>query len=299
MKHLAVLAVCLTATTAAHAEPRAWTAAKKTLPGGLQAVIGVNVAPIKASQLYQQLLPMAMAKAGDAQSKLDKFKATCGLEATGILDSVVMGMTSDEKAVIVIALKGTDQKGLEACGQKIAAGDGKKLTITKDGALVKYSGMGDDDAYVKWLAKDTFAIAEDKDTLTKLTAGGLAKDAMTAQAKKVNTDAALWAVVKKEEDIPDFKAKMTSAYGSLDLKGGNMSADVHVVLDSAKSATDGAAQAQAQLDGVKKSGQVPKQFAAALDSVTIKAAGPELIIGAKMAEADVASMLGMLAAFAH
>jgi hypothetical protein len=299
MKHLAVLAVCLTATTAAHAEPRAWTAAKKTLPGGLQAVVGVNVAPIKASQLYQQLLPMAMAKAGDAQSKLDKFKATCGIEATGILDSVVMGMTSDEKAVIVIALKGTDQKGLEACGQKIAAGDGKKLTITKDGGFVKYSGMGDDDAYVKWLAKDTLAIAEDKDTLTKLTAGGLAKDAMTTQAKKVNTDAALWAVVKKEEDIPDFKAKMTSAYGSLDLKGGNMSADVHVVLDSAKSATDSAAQAQAQLDGVKKSGQVPKQFAAALDSVTIKAAGPELVIGAKMAEADVASMLGMLAAFAH
>jgi hypothetical protein len=298
MKHLAVLAVCLTAT-AAHADTRAWTAAKKTLPGGLQAVVGINVAPIKASQLYQQLLPMAMAKAGDAQTKLDKFKSTCGLDATGILDSIVMGMTTDEKAVIVIALKGTDQKGIEACGQKIAAGDGKKLTITKDGALVKYSGMGEDDAYVRWLAKDTLAIAEDKDTLTKLTAGGIAKDPMLAQAKKVNTNAALWGVVNKEQDIPDFKAKMSSAYGAIDLKGGNMSADVHVVLDSAKSATDSAAQAQQQLDGVKKSGQVPKQFAPALDSVTIKAVGPELVVGAKIAEADVATMIGMLAAFAH
>jgi len=298
MKHLAVLAICLT-TTAVHAEPRAWTAAKKALPGGLQAVIGVNVAPIKASALYQQLLPMAMAKAGDAQSELDKFKATCGLDATGILDSIVMGMTTDEKAVIVIALKGANQKTLEACGQKIAAGDGKKLTITKDGGLVKYSGMGDDDAYVKWLAKDTLALAQDKDTLTKLTAGGIAKDAMASQAKKLNTSAALWGVVKKEEDIPDFKGKMTSAYGTLDLKGGNMTADVHLVLDSAKTATDGAAQAQEQLDQVKKSGQVPKQFAPALDSVTIKAAGSELVMGAKIAEADVASMIGMLAAFAH
>jgi hypothetical protein len=297
MKHLAVLAVCLTAT-AAHAEPRAWTAAKKTLPGGLQAVVGVNVAPIKASQLYQQLLPMAMAKAGDAQAKLDKFKATCGLDATGILDSVVMGMTTDEKAVIVLALKGTDQKGIEACGQKIAASDGKKLTITKDGALVKYSGMGDDDAYVRWLGKDTLAIAEDKDTLTKLTAGGIAKDAMLAQVKKVNTDAALWGVVKKDQDIPDF-GKMSAGYGAIDLKAGNLTADVHVVLDSAKSATDGAAKANDQLTQVKKSGQIPKQFAPALDSVTIKAAGPELVVGAKIAESDVATMIGMLAAFAH
>lgn len=298
MKHLAVLAVCLTAT-AAHADTRAWTAAKKALPGGLQAVVGVNVAPIKASALYQQLLPMAMSKVGDAQSKLDKFKTTCGLDATGILDSVVMGMTTDEKAVLVIALKGANQKAIEACGQKIAAGDGKKLTITKDGGLVKYSGLGDDDAYVKWLAKDTLAIAEDKDTLTKLTSGGIARDSMASQAKKLNTDAALWGVVNKEEDIPDFKGKMTSAYGTLDLKGGNMTADVHLVLDSAKTATDGAAQAQQQLDGVKKSGQVPKQFGPALDSVTIKAAGSELVMGAKVAEADLASMIGMLAAFAH
>jgi hypothetical protein len=298
MKTLAVLAVCLTAS-AVHAEPRAWTAAKKALPGGLQAVIGVNVAPIKASALYQQLLPMAMAKAGDAQSSLDKFKATCGLDATGILDSVVMGMTTDEKAVIVIALKGTSQKAIEACGQKIAAGDGKKLTITKDHGLVKYSGMGDEDAYVKWLGKDTLALAEDKDTLTKLTAGGLAHDSLAAQVKKLNTSAALWGAVNKEEDIPDFKGKMTSAYGTLDLTGGNMTANVHLVLDSAKTATDGAAQAQQQLDEVKKSGQIPKQFAPALDSVTIKAAGSELVMGAKIAEADVASMIGMLAAFAH
>jgi hypothetical protein len=159
--------------------------------------------------------------------------------------------------------------------------------------------MGDDDAYVKWLAKDTLAIAEDKDTLLQLTTGGIAKDALGAQAAKVNTSAAIWGVVKKDQDIPDFKGKMTSAYGTLDLKGGNLTADVHVVLDSAKTATEGAKQAQEQLDQVKKSGQVPKQFAPALDSVTVKAAGSELVVGAKIAEADVASIIGMLAAFAH
>lgn len=298
MTKLAVLALCLSAT-AAYAEPRAWTAAKKTLPGGLEAVVGVNVAPLKASALFNQFMDMAKAKAGDAEAKLDKFKATCGLDATGVLDSIVMGISSDEKAVIVIALKGTNQKALEACGKKIAAADGKKLTISKDGGFVKYSGMGDEDAYVKWLTKDTLAIAEDKDTLTRLTSGGIARDAMTGAARKLDTGAALWGVVHKEQDIPDFKGKMTSAYGTVDLKGGNMLAEVHLVLDSAKAATDGAKQAQDQLDQVKKSGQVPKQFAPALDSVTIKAAGNELVLGGKIAEADLASMLGMLAAFTH
>ena len=38
-------------------------------------------------------LRAAVAKAGDAQSELDKFKATCGLDATGILDSIVSAMS--------------------------------------------------------------------------------------------------------------------------------------------------------------------------------------------------------------
>ena len=297
MKHLAVLALCLSAT-AAHAEPRAWTAAKKTLPAGLQAVIGVNIAPIKSSQLYQQLLPMALAKSGDAQAKLDKLKTTCGLDATGMLDSVVVGMTGEEKAVVVVALKGTTQKALEACGQKIAKADGKTLTITKDGAITKYGGMGDQDAYVKWLSKDTLALAPDKDTLTALTAGGIARDTVGAEAGKVNTSAALWGVVNKSQDIPELKGKMTSAYATLDLKAGNLVADVHLVLDSPKTATDGAAMAKQQLDGIKKSGQVPKQFTALLDSVTIKASGSELVLGGQASEADLASMMGMLSQLA-
>ena len=297
MKHVAALLLCVTAT-AAHAESHAWTTAKKTLPGGLQAVLGVNVAPIKASALYAQLMPMVAAKAGDAQAKIDKLKSICGLDLTGSLDSVVVGLTSDEKAVVVLALKGTNQKALEACGQKVAKADGKTLAITKDGGITKYSGMGDDDAYIKWLSKDTLAIAQDKDTLTALTAGGITKDAVGAQVGKLSTDAALWGVVNKGQDIPDVGGKMTSAYGTLNLKGGNLAADVHLVMDSAKTAATGATQASTQLDAVKKSGQVPKQFMAAVDSITVKAAGSELVLDGHVSEADLASMAGMLSALA-
>ena len=298
MKQLAVLALCISAT-AAHAEPRAWTAAKKTLPGGLQTVVGVNIAPIKSSQLYQQLLPMAIAKAGGAQSKLDRLKTTCSLDATTMVDSAVIGLTSDEKAVIVVALKGTNQKALEACGQKIAKEDGKTLTITKDGGVTKYSGLGDDDAYVKWLSKDTLALAPDKDTLAAMTTGGLARDPVGAQAAKVNTSAALWGVVNKSQEIPEVHGKMTSAYATLDLKGGNLVADLHLVLDSAKAATEGVTLGQQQLDGIKKSGQVPKQFETMLDSIKLKANGAELVCDGQASEADLSSLMGMLAAFGH
>jgi len=297
MKTLAVLLLSLGAT-AAHAESRAWTTAKKALPGGLQTVVGVNLTPIKTSALYQQLLPVAMAKAGGAQEHLDKLKATCGLDAMGMLDSVVLGMTSDDKTVVIIQLKGTNQKALEACGQKVAKADGKKLTITKDGAVTKYSGMGDDDAYVKWLSKDSLAIAEDKDTLTKLTTGGIARDSVGAEVGKLSTDAALWGVVNKSQDIPDLGGKMSSAYGTLDLKAGSLAADVHLIMDSAKTATTGATKAQQQLDGIKKSGQVPKQFTAAIDSITVKTSGAELVLDGHVTEADLASMAGMLSALA-
>lgn len=298
MKTLAVLALCISAT-AAHAEPRAWTAAKKSLPAGLQAVVGVNVAPIRSSALYTQLMDMAKSKAAGAESKLDKVKSICGIDGSGVLDSIVMGMTTDEKAVIVISTKGQTRAQLEACGQKLAKSESKTLSITKDGALVKYSGMGDDDLYVKWLTKDTLALAEDKDTLLALTAGGIAKDSIGAQVAKLNTSAALWGVVNKSQDIPDLKGKMTSAYGTLDLKGGNLAADVHLVLDSAKTATDAAAMGKQQLDGIKKSGQVPKQFESLLNSITLKASGSELVCDGQASEADLASLMGMLSAFAH
>jgi hypothetical protein len=297
MKTLAVLALCI-AATAAHAEPRAWTAAKKSLPAGLQAVVGVNVAPIKSSALYSQLVDMAKSKTG-ADSGLDKVKTTCGFDASGIVDSAVMGMSTDDKAVVVIAIKGKTEAQLEACGSKLAKAEGKTFTATKDSGLVKYSGLGDGDAYVKWLSKDTFAMAENKDTLLAMTGGGVAKDSIGAQVAKLNTSAALWGVVNKSQDIPDLKGKMTSAYGTLDLKGGNLAANVHLVLDSAKTATDAATMGKQQLDGIKKSGQVPKQFEPLLNSITLKASGSELVCDGQASEADLASLMGMLSAFAR
>ena len=53
---VAAVALCLS-TTAASADSRAWTAAKKVLPADLQVVVGMNFAPIRSSELFKQYWP--------------------------------------------------------------------------------------------------------------------------------------------------------------------------------------------------------------------------------------------------
>lgn len=285
------VALCATATIA-NAESKAWTTAKAKLPAGMTAVVGINVGPIKSSQLYQQLLPLAMAKSGKAKDNLDKIKSTCGIDLSGSIDSVVVGMQDDDHGVAILQLKGTNQKDLEACGKKVAVSEGKTLSITKDGAVTKYSGMGEDDLYVRWFGKDSLAVSDGKDTLTKLTAGGMAHDPIAKQVASVGTDAAVFVAVKKDEDLGDFNAKMSAAYGTLDIKGGNLAANVHIVVDSAAAATKVVTDGKSQLDGIKKSGQVPKQFAGILDSVKLESKGSEVIISGAAPEADLTALAG-------
>jgi len=285
------VALCATATVAT-ADSKAWTTAKAKLPAGMTAVVGINVGPIKSSQLYQQLLPLAMAKSGKAKDNLDKIKSTCGIDLSGSIDSIVVGMQDDDHGVAILQLKGTNQKDLEACGKKVAVSEGKTLSITKDGAVTKYSGMGEDDLYVRWFGKDSLAVSDGKDTLTKLTAGGIARDPIAKQVATVGTDAAVFVAVKKDQDLGDFNAKMSAAYGTLDFKGGNLAANVHIVVDSAAAATKVVTDGKSQLDGIKKSGQVPKQFAGILDSVKLESKGNEVVVSGAAPESDLIALAG-------
>src|SRR5262249_21362729 len=89
---------------------------------------------------------------------------------------------------------------------------------------------------------------EDKALLGTMTAGGVDKDkAIKAPLASSKTDAAIWGVVNKAQDLDQLHAKMTMGYGSADVKNGTITTDLHLVLDSAKAATDGAAQATQQL----------------------------------------------------
>ncbi len=296
---LLFVSAALLAASPAHADSKAWAAAKKALPANLFAVAGVNVGKVKASQLFQTLWPVAMAQAGsDVESKLDKLKATCGFDGSTV-DSMVVGVNESQKGAIVIAFSKTTQKDLDACIQKGAKEENKKITISKTGDVEQLSGLDQKDAntlYIRWLAKDVIAIAtkpDDKSLLTEMTAGGIAKDkAFSPALANVNTSSAVWLAVNKAQDLPDINAKMTQVYGNADFSAGNIAATGHVVLDSSKAATDAAAQGNQQIAAMKKAGSVPPAFSGVLNTATIKSSGPEVVVSASMAEKDVLALLG-------
>ena len=285
------IAILLALCAAAHADSRAWTAAKQVLPDGLQAVVGINAGPIRSSQLYEKLWPTLMAKAGDAQAHLDQIKSTCKLDVPAAIDSMVVGLEDDSSGVIVIALKGTTQKDIDSCFDKLTKADGKPMTTSKTGNITKYSSDGKD-LYIRWLGKDIGAMAtspDDKDLLTKLTAGG-------SKLRPLKTDAALWVTANKQEDLDQLHAKMSRAYGYADLKSGSLATEIHVVLDSAKAASEAAAQASQQVADAKKSGALPPVFKPLIDTLAIKAAGSELVVSARMAEDDAIALISAVSA---
>jgi hypothetical protein len=302
--HRLVVLIALCATTAARAETRAWTAAKKVLPAKLDLIGGSNLTTARSSKLFDELWPKLLASSKDIAKAVDLLQGACSLDARQVVDSVVLGAGNDH-VVFVVAWKGLVQKDVEACLDKVSqAQDHKPLVIDKDkaGNVVKY-GLGGADAYVRWLAKDTVAFTDatdDKELLGKLTAGGVAGDkVMKAALGAVKSDALLWVVANKSQDLEDVHAKLSQIYGSADLKSGNVGLDVHLVVESAKSATAAAVIANDRLAELKKGGaNAPPAFDPLVKALAIKAAGSELVVTASLTEADMlallSSVLGLL-----
>lgn len=290
MRNLAVV-IALCASTVAHAETRAWTAAKKVLPAGLEFVAGVNVSTIRSTQLFAGLWPLLAQKSKDTAMLFDKIKSTCGIDALAQIDSFVIGGSLDDSdaSVFVLSLK-SSEKDIEQCITKVDKALGKTMTIGKDGPYVTYN-EGNGEAYAKWLDSKTIAItlkSSDKDFLGKMTAGGIAKDRGLAGAK---TDAAVWFVYDKAADLDQLQAKMSRAYGSADVKAGTVAVNAHLVLPDAATAKSVAAKTSEQLDTLKKSNAVPADFAWLVKSLAFAAQGSELVATASGSESDVVTLV--------
>src|SRR5262245_6992045 len=85
MNRLAVVIV-LCAASVASADSKAWTAAKKVLPAGLEIVGGMSAGSVRASKLYQQMLPKLLASNQDVSKVLDMLHATCSIDAPEAID---------------------------------------------------------------------------------------------------------------------------------------------------------------------------------------------------------------------
>jgi hypothetical protein len=278
----------------------AWAAARGVLPAKPYVVMGLNVATIKSSALFQQLYPKLLAQAGGAQQGLEMVNKDCGINVTETIQGLVVAIDEAQKGVILISTKGVDQAKIAECLGKVAAKEKKEISASRPDAagIVEYAAKGEKDKlYVAFLPKGVLAMSTEptnKGLLQKWLGGkGVdGKSAAGAALGKVNTNAAMWGVVAKADQL-EPGMNMKAGYGSADITAGNINADLRLILGSAKEATDAVTKATAQLDEAKKSGQVPPALASIVNSVKVSSAGDELQIKASLAEKEALGLFNM------
>jgi hypothetical protein len=230
-----------------------------------------------------------MAQAGDAKLALDSIQKECNLDLLGSIDSIVLGLDNAGVGTFVVALKGTNHKALDACAQKVGKAQGKTITITTEGKLTRYAGMGDKAIWLDWLSSDVFAMTtspDDKEVSLKLIAGGVTgvKSIKTALGN-VDKNASLWFVVDKEVPLTDLGGTMTQMYGTAKVANKKIDLDGHVVTSDAKAASSIATGANKKIADAAASGN--QTLKTALASVTVAAKGNEVVSTASISEDDV------------
>jgi hypothetical protein len=287
----------LTLTASAQAGPRSWAVGRGIAPAKGMAVIGINLAGIQKTALYQQALPLLLSAQPQAKAHIDEAKAACGVDLTTMVSDITVVMSDEHSGLILVALRGASPDKLLACANKMAAKHGHAGKISaKKGAkgIVEYTMAGETDKfYAAWVKPDVVAIATDghnRDQLVNLLGGkGLGGD-LAAAVGKVNTGASFWFAVAKQEPVEQM-GTMKSAYGSVDLTAG-VNVDGHLVMSSAAEAKKVADEATKQM--TKNAAQLPPQLANIVKNVKLASAGDEVRIAVTLSQQDLTALLGMV-----
>jgi hypothetical protein len=276
----------------------AWAVARGMVPANTQILVGLNINTIKTSQVFQTVWAQALAQSGDAKDELEKLKQTCGIDLKDALQGFVAAVDESQKGAIFVSLKGVDQKKALDCMNKAGEKEKKSFSATSADAqgIIEYTEKGaKDKLYVAWLPKGVVAVAtepEDKALLQKWISGKGPDSKVTATLSKVNSGAAIWGVVAKEQEL-EPGMNMKAGYGNADITGGNITADIRIILANAKQAADAAAKGQKELAQAQAAGGMPPALQSILKTVKIGAQGDEIQVKASMPEKDAISLLGM------
>ena len=89
-----------------------------------------------------------------------ELREACGIDPIGQVQTIIaagkQGGGGEPDAVVV--MKGLQRASLKTCGEKMAAKEGKKLTVTEEGNLANYV-VDDKNIWAAWLDDSTVVIA--------------------------------------------------------------------------------------------------------------------------------------------
>lgn len=292
--------VCLLPLRAEADAAKAWAAAKTNLPSTTNVLIGLNLSTLTKSTLFSMAFPLLLSQQPDVKSGLDLIKTTCKIDPMKVIDGLVVGMDKDQNAgAVFIAVNGIDEAKIATCLEDVSKSKGQKdakVLVTKDGAITELTD-GKHKAYLSWIGKDVVVVPmkiDDKAQLQKWIGakGGLAKSPIGKVLTKVDTRAGVWAVTANEQDIDGMKMKI--GYGSLNSLKGSLIADLHIVVANAADAKSIADKAQTELAAKAADPALAANLQTMLKGVSVKSAGPEVLVKATMIEKDLLSLAGAL-----
>lgn len=235
------------------------------LPAASNLIIGIDVAAVIQSPLWDRLGPQMAANIG----ALAKIEAACGFDPLSKIQSLVIAgdMTSDDNAVL--SIKGITRDDIATCKNGLGRA-GEKLVIDQGGALTKYA-LGDTAMWVAWMAEDELLISPRAEmgpgesaadlavgqkwlTDRATGVGGLDQNAVAmALLGAVDTDADVWFVALPNAELPmtvdERKAK--GARGTLALAEG-VALAVALEMESAEVATEVVTKAKTVLAMLEK-----------------------------------------------
>ncbi len=295
----------------AAAEPRSWTASRAVLPDQVTVVAGASLSAMRATQLYQTIVPPLIEKEADAKRAFELARSTCSIDLYAAIDDATFAVGADDRGVVVLGLgKGMDQKRILGCLNKVVAKQAKdrqatakqpataapKITVTMTGKIAEYTMTGETEKlYLAWLAPDVVAIATDPDDralLERMTSGKGARGNLAGVLGKVNTSATVWFTTTKQTPVQATGVTTKAIYGTIDTTGGQVRVDTHAIMSSAKEAKKLVDDATALLGAMKS--QVPPMFTKAVDSLKLVAVGDAATMKFGMTEQDLISLIGLV-----
>jgi hypothetical protein len=305
MRTVGIVALCVCSATLAgglagqaHADTaRAWAAAKGAMPADAKAVVGVDVAALQKTQLFQAFYPKLHEKK-DVAEVFDALKDTCKLDPIAVVRGMVVALSGDQQeGAVYVALSGVDRAKLSSCYQRVGTARHKdqKIDVKQDGditALIK----DNETVYLGWIGKDVLVVsihAQDKPSLVKWMGGkgAFGKSDLAKTIGKLNTSLAVWAAgLAAKEIAPGMTVK--GGYGTVAIGKGSLPIDIHAQMENADQASQAASAATMQL-GVATSGaaQLPPELVTMLQTVTFAAEKDEVHIKANVAEKDLITVL--------
>jgi len=316
MRTAGILAALALSTAALHGQARAdaaraWAAAKAGLPADTKVVIGIDVTAVQKTQLFATFYPK-LHDQPDVAKVLDAIKNGCKIDPLAVIQGIVFASSGErDDGAMYLAVSGVDRTRLSSCLQTTAqaaaphaeAGDkpgdkpadkAVKVTIKQAGNITEVS-RGGESGYFGWVGKDVLVVtfhATDKPSLVKWMGGkgALAKSDVGKALSRVNTAAAMWGA---GSGIKELQPGMTArgGYGAVTYAKGQLSADIHAVMENAGQAGSASMVANQQLNLVKATGQVPVEIAPVVQAITISADNDEVRMKTSVSEEDAVGVV--------